>query len=82
MGATLRLRKTKLASYRRLAGIDTDQELARRIDMDPSSVSRILKGNQAPGPRFIAGLVVIFGVDLFPDLFEVVEQDDTVKDAA
>lgn len=76
MAATLRLRKDKLASYRRLAGIDTDLELARRINMDPSSISRILKGNQAPGPRFIAGLVITFGADLFPDLFEVVEDLD------
>jgi len=75
MGSTLSLRKDKLAAYRRLAGITTDQELARRIGMDPSSVSRILKGNQAPGARFIAGLVAIFGADLFPDLFEVVEEE-------
>lgn len=71
--ATLRLRKDKLASYRRLAGINTDLDLARRINMDPSSVSRVLKGSQEPGPRFIAGLVTVFGPELFPDLFEAIE---------
>lgn len=75
MSATLRLRKERLASFRRLAGITTDLELAARINVDPSTVSRVLNGTQAPGPRFIAGLVQTFGVDLFPDLFEVIDDD-------
>lgn len=74
--ATLRLRKDRLATYRRLAKIETDGKLAEQIGVHPATVSRILHGTQAPGPRFIAGLVVLFGTDLFADLFEVVTDDE------
>lgn len=74
--ATLRLNKSRLATYRRLAKIETDGQLAESIGVHPATVSRILHGTQAPGPRFIAGLVVLFGAELFGELFEVVGDND------
>lgn len=76
MPVTLRLRHMQLAKLRKLAKIDTDQELARVMGVNPATVSRVLQGKQAPGPKFMASLVQVFdGWDL-DDLFEVVEMED------
>ena len=75
MVATLRLRTEQLSKYRTLAGLTTDASLAERMKVDPATVSRVLRGHQAPGPRFIAALVDAFpGMDL-DDLFEVVPSE-------
>jgi len=72
MTATLKLRKDQLAKFRTLAGIKTDDALAKRMGMDPATVSRVLSGKQDPGSKFIAALVAAFpGMDL-DDLFEVI----------
>jgi hypothetical protein len=72
MIATLRLKSEALSKYRRIAGIDTDSELAARMRIDAGNLSRVLKGTQAPGPKFIASLIAAFpGLEL-DDLFEVV----------
>lgn len=76
MTATLRLRGDQLAKLRTLAGITTDDALAKRMRMDPATVSRVLRGKQTPGPRFIAALVGCFpGWDL-DDLFEVIPGEE------
>lgn len=72
MITTLRLRTDQLEKMRRLAGIQTDAALAERMGVDPATVSRVLKGKNSPGPKFMAALVSCFpGFDL-DDLFEVV----------
>lgn len=70
--ATLVLRSDKFNAYRRLAGLDTDASLARRIGVDATTVYRVLSGKTAMSAKFIAGIVDTFGADLFADLFEVV----------
>lgn len=78
MVATLRLREEQLTKYRKLAGITTNDELARRMGIDPGNLSRVLRGHQSPGPKFIASLVAAFpGMDL-DDLFEVVAEAEAV----
>lgn len=73
MVATLKLRTDQLKKLRQLAGIETDSALAKRMDVDAATVSRVVRGIQAPGPRFMGALVACFpGFDL-DDLFEVVE---------
>ena len=75
MTTTLRLRTDQLEKMRRLAGIQTDAALAERMGVDPATVSRVLKGKNSPGPKFMAALVSCFpGFDL-DDLFEVIEDD-------
>jgi transcriptional regulator with XRE-family HTH domain len=77
MICTLRLRTDQLKKMRTLAQITTDAALAARMGMDPATVSRVLKGKQCPGPKFMASLVRCFpGYDL-DDLFEVVDTDET-----
>jgi transcriptional regulator with XRE-family HTH domain len=80
MVATLRLRSDELAKYRKLAQITTDDELARRMGVDPATVSRVLRGLQAPGGKFIAALVATFAfADVtLDDLFEVLPADEKV----
>lgn len=76
MIATLRLKSEALSKYRRIAAIDTDAELAARMGIDAGNLSRVLKGTQSPGSKFIASLVAAFpGLEL-DDLFEVVTVDE------
>lgn len=75
MVATLQLRADALQKYRRIAGIDTSDALAKRMGIDPGNLSRVLAGKQMPGPKFIASLVAAFpGLEL-DDLFEVVLEE-------
>lgn len=78
MLASLALRTDGLNKIRKLANITTDRELAERIGMDAATVSRVLTGKAAPGPRFIAGLIDAFGTEWFSDLFVVVPDDEQV----
>lgn len=75
MTATLRLKADVLGNYRRLAGLKTDAALAARMGIDPGNLSRVLKGNQQPGPKFIAALCAAFEAQL-EELFEVVNLAD------
>ncbi len=74
--ATLALKPEGLAKIRKLARIQTDKELAELIGMDAATVSRVLTGKAAPGPKFIAGLVSAFGPEWFSDIFAVVPDDE------
>lgn len=80
--ATIVLRKNQLAKFCRLAGIKTDKELATRMHVDPATIHRTVKGDAAPGHKFIAGALEVFGIECFADLFEVHPSDDEGKDAA
>lgn len=71
MEARLYLRDDQLKKLRVLAGLTTDAALAERMNHDPGNLSRVLRGKQEPGPKFIPRLVAAFpGMDL-DDLFEV-----------
>lgn len=77
--ATIDLKRDQLARFRRIAAvgdpaIQVDATFARRIGVHPGQVSRVLKGS-APGARFIAGCMQLFGPENFADLF-VVHPDD------
>lgn len=74
--ATLALRPEGLQKCRRLAGIEVDKDLAARMRIDGGQLSRVLLGKSAPGPRFIAGLLEVFGTEWFDDLFVVLPDDE------
>lgn len=74
MTATLRLKTEQLAKIRTWIGLKTDAALAAEMGIDAGNLSRVLKGKQQPGPKFIAALCTALKADL-SDLFEVVEQD-------
>lgn len=48
-------------------------ELSRRMGVATSTAFRVEKGDAAPSPKFIAGLMKATG-RCFEDLFEIVEQ--------
>lgn len=74
MTATIRIRQRQLAKY--MAGHDMSQgQLAEKIGVAHTTVGRVLRGMQAPGERFIAGLLAAFPHLDFDDLFEVVTQE-------
>lgn len=70
------LRRDQLAARKRLAGIDTDNDLAELAGIHPTQLSRVMSGRSAPGNRFIAGLLEVFGAGAFQDLFAVVPDDN------
>lgn len=69
--ARLILNIEELDRRRDQLGITTGQELAQRIGVHPAQVSRVLAGGSAPGARFIAGLLEVFGKDSFAALFDI-----------
>lgn len=76
--ARLELRRDQLAKYRRLKFGPkdiTDAGFAKLIRVHPAQVSRVLSGGAAPGTKFIAGVMNLFGVENFADLFAV-DPDD------
>lgn len=71
MTATLRLKTEQLAKIRGWVGLKTDAALAARMGIDAGNLSRVLRGVQQPGPKFIAALCVALDAEL-TDLFEVI----------
>jgi len=70
------IRRDQLTHRKQLAGIDTDDELARLAGIHATQLSRVLSGKSEPGNKFIAGLLHVFGVGAFQDLFAIVSDDD------
>jgi transcriptional regulator with XRE-family HTH domain len=75
--AKIVLRRDQLAKLRKLknGGLNTDAAFAEAIGVNPGQVSRVLRGDSAPGAKFIAGVLDVFGVEFFTDLFAVVPDD-------
>jgi hypothetical protein len=62
----------------RIKGLKTEQAKADAIKVDQSTLHRVLRGATAPGPRFIAGVLLAFPELDFSDLFEVIPDDEQV----
>lgn len=73
MTSRIRLRTTQVEKFMRMKSIDNQTQLAARIHVDASTVYRVLEGRNAPGEKFIAGILAAFPELEFSDLFEVVE---------
>lgn len=72
---TLKLKPHGLSALRAAAQINTSRELAQRLGINQSNLSRILKGTARPGVPFIAGCLNVFGVESVDCIFEVVPDD-------
>lgn len=62
------LNRRKLDELRRASGIRSDAELARRLNVDPSTLYRVSSGKTVPSNEFIAGLKVAFPMCSLDDL--------------
>jgi hypothetical protein len=70
---TVRLRRDAFAKIARLAGFPSDYALAKRMQVNRSTVARVLAGDLQPGPAFIGGALIALAPMSFEDIFEVVE---------
>jgi hypothetical protein len=75
MAWTLRLRTDHFTACAHAKGWITQEDQARGLSVHQSSVSRIIKGAQRPGPSFIAAVLLAFPDAEFRDFFEIVEAE-------
>jgi hypothetical protein len=78
MPLTVRLRIDVCAKAARLAGFRSDYALAKGMEINRSTVARVLSGDLNPGPAFIAGALTALTPMQFDDLFEIVRTDRNV----
>ena len=71
--ASLAISQQGLVRLRAKTGIDSDQDLAKRIGVDPATLSRVLSGKSGPGTKFLAGVLSEFGHRWFTELFQVID---------
>jgi hypothetical protein len=72
MPNTIRLRTDVFTKAARLAGFESDYALAKAMDVNRSTVARVLGGELRPGAAFIGGALIALAPMQFDDLFEVV----------
>jgi hypothetical protein len=72
MPNTIKLRTDAFAKAARLAGFRSDYALAKAMDVNRSTVARVLSGDLQPGPAFIGGALTALAPMQFDDLFEIV----------
>ncbi|MBW4719066.1 transcriptional regulator [Saccharothrix obliqua] len=76
MPKTIRLRTKVFAKAALLAGFTSDYALAKAMEVNRSTVARVLSGDLRPGPAFIGGALTALAPMQFDDLFEVVQASD------
>lgn len=77
MASRIRLDLREYRKCMALKGVTTDAAAAKLIGVDAATLSRVLKGNAAPGERFIAGLLLALPEVSFEDLFTVEADDES-----
>ncbi|WP_231500225.1 transcriptional regulator [Saccharothrix sp. NRRL B-16314] len=80
MPKKIKLRTGVFSKAARLAGFTSDYALARAMDVNRSTVARVLGGELQPGPAFIGGALTALAPMQFDDLFEVVSSHDDTPD--
>ncbi|RKT52226.1 transcriptional regulator [Saccharothrix australiensis] len=72
MARTIKLRARAFRKAAILAGYASDYGLAKAMEVNRSTVARVLNGELQPGPLFIGGALTALAPMQFDDLFEVV----------
>lgn len=52
---------------------DTNRQMAIRLGVDPATSCRVLRGQQSPSHKFIAGFIKAFGAHRLLEIFDVVD---------
>jgi len=73
--ATIRLRAGVNDLLKSLLGVATDTAVAQRLHLNQGHYSRVVRGGSAPGPKFMAHVLLRTGLD-FDRLFEVVVEGE------
>jgi hypothetical protein len=71
MPYTVKLRANVFERAAKLAGFKSDYALARAMDVNRSTVTRVRSGHLQPGSAFIGGVLIALAPMQFEDLFEV-----------
>ncbi|ROP37282.1 transcriptional regulator [Saccharothrix texasensis] len=71
MARTIRLRAEAFGKAIRLAGYTSDYRLAKAMEVNRSTVARVVAGELQPGPAFIGGALTALAPMQFDDLFTV-----------
>lgn len=79
MAYGIELRTLEFVQAARRAGYRSDYALADAMDVNRSTISRVVNGSLRPGSAFIAGALTALGAD-FSDLFDVVHDTLTTPD--
>ncbi|MCC8244239.1 transcriptional regulator [Saccharothrix luteola] len=72
MPHTIKLRRDVFTKAARLAGFRSDYALAKAMEINRSTVARVLAGDLQPGLAFIAGALLALTPMQFHDLFHIV----------
>ena len=73
------LRVDQLENFRsRMPELETTAAFAERIGLHPGQVSRVLndESHRKFGKRFIAGILDVFGIEFFADLFTIIPDEE------
>lgn len=70
----LKVKRSGFEKLKAIAMAPSDRALAKLMDVEPATLSRVLRGKTQPRGGFIAGAVSL-GVR-FEDLFEIWDQGD------
>jgi transcriptional regulator with XRE-family HTH domain len=81
MPFNVRLRHEAFTKSVALARFQSDYALAQAMEVNRSTVARVLSGELRPGAAFIAGALTALSPLEFTDLFEVVHTDRRPKQA-
>lgn len=74
MPYTVRLRTEAFTAAVRLAGFRSVYALAKAMELNRSTVSRVMSGDLQPGPAFIGGALTALAPMPFNGLFDVTDQ--------
>jgi hypothetical protein len=70
-GALVKLRTAQFRRYAETQGLVSDGDIAARTGLDRTTVFRLMRGDNDPGERIIATILLAFPDRRFEDFFEV-----------
>lgn len=77
MGYTVELR---VEEFSKLAGFRSDYALAKKMEVNRSTVARVVAGELTPGPAFIGGALAALAPMDFGNIFRIVKADGKARD--
>jgi hypothetical protein len=78
MSYTVELRVEEFSKLVKLAGFRSDYALAKKMEVNRSTVARVVAGELSPGPAFIGGALAALTPMDFSNIFRIVKVDVTV----
>lgn len=80
MGYTVELQVEEFSKLVKLAGFRSDYALAKKMEVNRSTVARVVAGELSPGPAFIGGALAALAPVDFSNIFRIVKTDAQERD--